>query len=60
MTTQQQQPKTPKPADADTGNEGTFETDISESGEDGTSVRQAEVKEEDLSEVKPSQEKGGQ
>ncbi|MBB5415308.1 hypothetical protein QF000_001162 [Paraburkholderia atlantica] len=60
MTTQQQQPKTPKPADAGTGNEDTFETDISESGDDGTSVRQAEVKKEDLSEVKPSQEKGGQ
>ncbi|MDH6146947.1 MULTISPECIES: hypothetical protein [Paraburkholderia] len=63
MTTQQRQPKTPKTADADesgVGNEGRFETDISETGEDGTSVRQAEVKEKDLSEVKPSQQKGGQ
>ncbi|APA89870.1 hypothetical protein BJG93_30930 (plasmid) [Paraburkholderia sprentiae WSM5005] len=63
MASQQQQPNTPKTGNADesgAGNEGTFETDISETGEDGTSVRQAEVKEKDLSEVKPSQEKGGQ
>ncbi|HDR9054122.1 TPA: hypothetical protein QDB02_001837 [Burkholderia vietnamiensis] len=32
----------------------TFETDISETGDDGTTVRQAEVREDDLSEVKPS------
>ncbi|WP_167334026.1 hypothetical protein [Paraburkholderia dilworthii] len=32
--------------------EGTFETDVSETGDDGTTVRQAEVKKDDLSEVK--------
>ncbi|CAH2925600.1 MAG: FIG00454411: hypothetical protein [uncultured Paraburkholderia sp.] len=32
--------------------ERTFETDVSETGDDGTTVRQAEVKESDLSEVK--------
>jgi hypothetical protein len=31
----------------------TFETDISETGDDGTTVRQAEVREDDLSETKP-------
>ena len=36
---------------ADSG-EATFETDVSETGDDGTTVRQAEVKESDLSEVK--------
>ncbi|CAB3676713.1 hypothetical protein [Paraburkholderia rhynchosiae] len=39
----------------DESNEGTFETDVSETGEDGTTVRQAEVKESDLSEVKKDQ-----
>jgi hypothetical protein len=40
--------------DDETGNSGsgTFETDVSETGEDGTTVRQAEVRERDLSEVK--------
>ncbi|WP_198017997.1 hypothetical protein [Burkholderia sp. WSM2230] len=38
--------------DADESGEGTFETDVSETGDDGTTVRQAEVKESDLSEVK--------
>ncbi|WP_198021329.1 hypothetical protein [Burkholderia sp. WSM2232] len=37
---------------ADESGEGTFETDVSETGDDGTTVRQAEVKESDLSEVK--------
>ena len=50
-----------KPNDEDdtaqsTGNdqsgEGTFETDVSETADEGTTVRQAEVKEDDLSEVK--------
>jgi hypothetical protein len=31
---------------------GTFETDVSETGDDGTTVRQAEVNEDDVSEVK--------
>ncbi|HVE08363.1 MAG TPA: hypothetical protein VNE00_14015, partial [Paraburkholderia sp.] len=37
----------------------TFETDISETGEDGTTVRQAEVSEKDLAEVKRSSNGGG-
>ncbi|MFM0215541.1 hypothetical protein [Paraburkholderia caledonica] len=50
-----------KPNDQDdtaqsTGNgqsgERTFETDVSETDDEGTTVRQAEVKEDDLSEVK--------
>lgn len=32
----------------------TFNTDVSETDEEGTSVREAEVREDDLSEVKPS------
>ncbi|SEJ13636.1 hypothetical protein [Paraburkholderia diazotrophica] len=32
----------------------TFETDVSESGDDGTTVRQAEVREDDLSETHSS------
>jgi hypothetical protein len=32
----------------------TFNTDISESDEEGTTVREAEVREDDMSEVKPS------
>jgi hypothetical protein len=39
---------------------GTFETDISETGEDGTTVRQAEVNEDDLKEVKPAPDDGAQ
>ncbi|AQQ31338.1 hypothetical protein ACMAVI_001913 [Burkholderia cenocepacia] len=43
-----------KPAEKrDDGQQQTFETDISETGDDGTTVRQAEVREDDLSEVKP-------
>jgi hypothetical protein len=38
-------------ADEESGEE-TFETDVSETGDDGTTVRQAEVKESDLAEVK--------
>jgi hypothetical protein len=37
-----------------TGGNETFETDISETDDDGTTVRQAEVKADDLSEVKPA------
>jgi hypothetical protein len=36
----------------DQSGEGTFETDVSETDDEGTTVRQAEVKEDDLSEVK--------
>lgn len=32
----------------------TFQTDVSETDEEGTTVREAEVRENDLSEVKPS------
>ncbi|HEY4297741.1 MAG TPA: hypothetical protein VGM85_14815 [Paraburkholderia sp.] len=32
----------------------TFNTDVSETDDEGTSVREAEVREDDLSEVKPS------
>jgi len=46
--TQPGQPQQPDQGDK------TFSTDISETGEDGTTVREAEVREEDLSEVKPS------
>jgi hypothetical protein len=35
----------------------TFETDISETGDDGTTVRQAEVNEDDLSETKQPEQK---
>jgi len=43
-----------KPAEKrDDGQQQTFETDISETGDDGTTVREAEVREDDLSEVKP-------
>ncbi|MGX5873527.1 hypothetical protein MJ547_07100 [Burkholderia gladioli] len=57
MTRQQQQAG--KPTDekqrGDAGQDArpTFETDISETGEDCTTVRQAEVRQDDLSEVKP-------
>ncbi|HTH59043.1 MAG TPA: hypothetical protein VL689_02670 [Paraburkholderia sp.] len=48
------QPAAPqKPQRIDQGDK-TFKTDISETGEDGTTVREAEVREDDLSEVKPS------
>ncbi|HEY2020210.1 hypothetical protein [Paraburkholderia sp.] len=63
MTSKPQEPGTPqadKAEESGAGNEGTFETDISETGEDGTTVRQAEVREGDLSETKPPQQKGGQ
>ncbi|MBY4693399.1 hypothetical protein K6W21_04740 [Burkholderia latens] len=57
MTSQQQQPgkqtDEKKPAGKPDDGQSTFETDISETGDDGTTVRQAEVREDDLSEVKP-------
>ncbi|MBP0594066.1 hypothetical protein J8I87_31200 [Paraburkholderia sp. LEh10] len=52
----QQQGGQGAPADRDTAESNedeTFETDISETGEDGTTVRQAEVRKDDLSETKP-------
>lgn len=36
----------------------TFNTDISESDDEGTTVREAEVREDDMSEVKPSSPQG--
>jgi hypothetical protein len=42
-----------KPAEKPDDGQRTFETDISETGDDGTTVRQAEVHEDDLSETKP-------
>lgn len=45
------QPQSPAP---DEHGDKTFKTDISETGEDGTTVREAEVSEDDLTEVKPS------
>lgn len=44
-------PHQPEHADEDSK---TFTTDISESDDEGTTVREAEVDEKDLTEVKPS------
>ncbi|WP_114809939.1 hypothetical protein [Paraburkholderia kururiensis] len=39
---------------------GTFTTDVSETDDEGTTVREAEVREDDLAEVRPSEgERGG-
>lgn len=46
------QDDTEQSTDNDQSGEGTFETDVSETDDEGTTVRQAEVKEDDLSEVK--------
>lgn len=61
MATHQQSntPQTDKADESGAGNEGTFKTDVSETGDDGTTVRQAEVKKDDLAEAKPSGESGG-
>jgi hypothetical protein len=62
MATKEPEPITKQPDDLDKGKAdqaGTFETDISESGDDGTTVRQAEVNEDDLSQTKPLPNKGG-
>ncbi|QSN63940.1 hypothetical protein [Caballeronia sp. M1242] len=40
--------------EAQSGSDETFTTDISETDDEGTTVREAEVKADDLSEVKPS------
>ncbi|CAD6526551.1 hypothetical protein LMG28727_02169 [Paraburkholderia kirstenboschensis] len=56
MATKPNSPDDTAPGEsADQSGEGTFETDVSETGDDGTTVRQAEVKEDDLSEVKKDQ-----
>jgi hypothetical protein len=59
MATQSQptRPQTDNAAQDGAGKKGSFETDISETDDEGTSVRQAEVTGEDLSEVKPANEK---
>jgi hypothetical protein len=67
MATKEPTPDTAQPDNAgkenagtDASDAGTFETDISETGEDGTTVRQAEVSEQDLREVKPDSERSSQ
>ena len=40
--------------EAQSGSDETFTTDISETDDEGTTVREAEVKADDLSEVKPA------
>jgi len=52
----EQQPDTPASEQGKT--EGTFTTDVSETDEEGTTVRQAEVREGDLSEVDKGKEPG--
>ncbi|WP_244818081.1 hypothetical protein [Caballeronia sp. Lep1P3] len=58
MSTSSQNGKPEQSQDADqqeeTGGDETFTTDISETDEEGTTVREAEVKSDDLSEVKPA------
>jgi hypothetical protein len=46
-----------QPGSQDQSNEGdeTFTTDISETDDEGTSVREAEVRKDDLSETKPTE-----
>lgn len=45
-------PQKPTP-DKSAGSDETFTTDISETDDEGTTVREAEVKKDDLSETKP-------
>ncbi|PMS38309.1 hypothetical protein B0G57_101113 [Trinickia symbiotica] len=63
MATDQKGPITKQPDNPDkdqaADDSETFETDISETGEDGTEVRQAEVRKDDLSETKPSSDDKG-
>jgi len=54
-----QSPNQPKPATSERGESGgTFKTDVSETDSEGTTVREAEVREGDLSEVDRSKEGG--
>ena len=48
-------PKNPDAEDQPKSGDETFETDISETDDEGTSVRQAEVKTDDLSETTPAE-----
>lgn len=62
MASQSSQAQTGKPSQqtgAPRPNEGgTFKTDVSETDEEGTTVREAEVREDDLSEVDSSKGTG--
>lgn len=49
-------PQSPAQNDATRG--GTFKTDVSETDDEGTTVREAEVREDDLSEVQRQTDKG--
>ena len=51
----EQQPNDPGAEEEKTGG-GTFKTDVSETDEEGTTVREAEVREDDLSEVDKGKE----
>ena len=51
-----QQRNSPTPDQAETG--GTFKTDVSETDDEGTTVREAEVREDDLTEVEQSKDRG--
>lgn len=55
-STSEQQPSAPTPEQSKTG--GTFTTDVSETDSEGTTVRQAEVREDDLTEVDRSKDQG--
>jgi hypothetical protein len=55
-TTMQQQspPEKEDGTDAQTGEGGTYKTDISETDDEGTTVREGEVREDDMEEIDPS------
>jgi hypothetical protein len=55
-STPEQQPSTQTSEQTKTG--GTFTTDVSETDSEGTTVREAEVKEDDLTEVDRSKDQG--
>ena len=57
MNTRQKEQQHDKSGAGKPDDEQTFETDISETGDDGTTVRQAEVRKDDLSETNPPAEK---
>lgn len=55
-STPEQQKNAPTPEQSETG--GTFKTDVSETDDEGTTVREAEVREDDLTEVDQSKDPG--
>ncbi|NRO96798.1 hypothetical protein GWC77_12800 [Paraburkholderia sp. NMBU_R16] len=59
MATQQQQNpgRQPSQSDEKQGSDETFTTDVSETDSEGTTVREAEVRKDDLSEVDPATRK---